>query len=229
MRRKSLKYRASRKQRLGAQTWDMPVIHGLFRQALHRAVPLVEQADSKDAERINHVSNHVEKLMTQLLNHHQHEDDSLWLRLKQRIPEHTADIRRMELHHEMIKDDITLLRSLIHAWRDHPNEKDLLVETLHEFEHHVIMHLDDEERTIQPLAERYIKPIEWEAMRKRGLREIPPGERMVWLGELLQGAPTAEAREKLIQDLPVPVRLMYRAFGKKQFEKAWHDLYGPIL
>lgn len=225
---KSLKNKVDETQRLGCITEDLYVIHGFFRNSLSRADRLVALTSPQDQERIKRIADYLEYLLDKLENHHIHEDVVLWDRLSQRAPEIKEDVERMKTHHNHVSHSIEELRSLISQWRSEPAKADQLAERLKEFYKDLDEHLSDEESSIRPVASRVIKQAEWNIMKDMGFKEIPKNRLMIELGLMLQAAPNETLRQGFWDDVPKPAQLLYKLFGKKQFEKEWNEIYGPI-
>ncbi|HPY95192.1 MAG TPA: hemerythrin domain-containing protein [Clostridia bacterium] len=210
----------------GCDTRSLLLIHGLFRQIFSRAQGLVQDAPPGDAARVKLVKDHLSELLQALHNHHVHEDILWWDRLKQRAPESTADVERMQRAHNNIAREIEALQASLKAWVERPEDKETLLGQLRHIQESLFAHLSDEEAVIMPLAGRVMTQKEWDEAHSIGRDEIPPSRALIQLGYMLHCAPTPELRQLMLDGIPGFVRLLYRLIGRKQFEREWAQLYG---
>ncbi|HSK68667.1 MAG TPA: hemerythrin domain-containing protein [Candidatus Limnocylindria bacterium] len=205
------------------------MIHALYRDAFGRAPGLVQRTDPGDAAKVNRVADHLHEILGALRSHHMHEDTLFWDKIEQREPESGEDVARMREQHRDIERRIAGLLDMAEAWRTDPRQKDALAEGLKRLEEKLLLHLDDEERTVRLAASRVLTQEEWSKAGELGRREMPKDRQLVQLGYILHCAPSEELRQGLWHKLPMPVRLAYRAMGRRAFRREWEALYGEKL
>ncbi len=210
----------------GCDTDQLLIIHAIYRNAFGRAPDLIENADASDPERVKFIADHLKEYLISLHNHHAHEDILWWETLKQRAPESTADVERMQRHHAEIAERIEQLIHLVDAWTNEPRKKPELKNALTEFKALVLAHLDDEEANIRPVAGRVMTQKEWDKASELGVADIPRERMMPQLGYMLRCAPTDELRQKFLSQIPFIARLLYNLSGKRKAEAEWRRLYG---
>ncbi len=210
----------------GCDTEDLLLIHAVFRNAFGRASGLIETADASGPARVKLIADHLKEGLKALHDHHSHEDILWWELLKQRAPESTADVERMQRHHAEIAVMIDRLNVLTDAWQRDPQKKEALQIAFNEFKTALFTHLDDEEANIKPVAGRVLTQKEWNKAREIGTDEVPRDRLLFQIGYMLRCAPTEALRQEFWHAMPVFVRLLYNLLGKRKFEAEWQELYG---
>ena len=211
----------------GCQTDDLLMIHALFRHVFEQAPGLVAGADAKNPARVQRVAAHLKEAITALEGHHHHEDHFYWHLMKERCaPEERPIIDRMEQEHQGIAQSAQRILQSLRAWEQNPMEKDTLVAQLQAFYGELKHHLADEEEHAKPIASRVLAQHEWDLAREAGLKEMPKGRLNFQMGYLLHCAPTEALRQAFWNEIPPPVRLLYKTLGKRKFEKEFEELYG---
>jgi hemerythrin-like domain-containing protein len=229
-------------------TWDMVVVHRVFRREFRMAPAQVRAVAPGDTERIGNLADHITNLTTALQHHHTGEDEMLWPLLLERASMHTELINRMEAQHARLHAPLDRIEELLPRWRagapagarDEPAEvpvpasvrdesaevlaqasvRDELADVLAQASAALDEHLADEEREVLPLVEQYVTPAEWNALRERGMAVIPKGKMaLVFLGAILEEA-TPEEKKRFLAELPAPARLLWRLAGDRVYAKA---------
>ncbi len=213
------------KENWGCHTEDLRMVHGLFRNALQHAPGMVEGTDPRDTARIALVKGHLSEMLGVLHNHHIHEDTLYWDLITQRAPQAREDVERMKQAHMDIERDVHHVADLLTAWGRTPADKQPLLEALAALRDAVIAHLDDEERSIMPVAAQVLTQAEWDQAADMGRKETPKERLLVSIGYMMRCAPTRELANEFWTKIPPPARLMYSLFGKRKFEREWKTLY----
>ncbi|MCW2632619.1 MAG: Hemerythrin cation binding domain protein [Pseudonocardia sp.] len=147
-----------------------------------------------------------------LHQHHQGEDELLWPRLRERVPERVADLDLLEEEHHKIDP-------LLQAAGDKSHSRESRAAALAELHALINQHLDDEERIALPLICEYITPQEWEDVGKQAVAKMSPKQRKIAFGHSAVLADPAELAE-LMSQLPPPVRLIlkyrYMPFNRRR-------------
>ena len=91
---------------------DMAIVHRLFRQAYDEAARLVRAGPTPSPGRVTFLADHIDLVLGGLHSHHQDEDELLYPKLIERIPEQAPMTEQVEHEHLVIKTALEL--SLIH-------------------------------------------------------------------------------------------------------------------
>ncbi len=210
----------------GCKTDDLYLIHGYLRRTLTRIPELIDAADPKDKARVELIARHIEEVAHQLIHHHLHEDAVMWERLIQRAPEATEDVLRMKEHHQHIHKKAEDVIDAVSEWKMNPSFKESLMHKVQDIREEALAHLDDEEKTIKPLAAKHLTQSEWNHMAEMAMEEEKDSPRGLFIiGYLYHCAPTEEVRQEFWKALPLPAKILYHLTTKKKFEKEWKQLY----
>lgn len=203
-------------------TWDMIVVHRVFRREFRMAPAQVRAVAPGDTTRAGNISDHLGNLAMGLHHHHTGEDELLWPLMLARASMHADLINRMEAQHERLHAPLARMEELLPRWRARAlaADRDALADVLAEVSAALDEHLADEEREILPLVEEYITPAEWQALGERGREVLPKGKMaLVFLGAILEEATPVE-KKRFLAELPAPVRLLWRLAGERVYAKA---------
>ena len=206
----------------------MVVAHTSFRRELKLAVPAVLRVRAGDRRRANEVADHVELWTDLVTHHHTIEDELLWDRLLERVPDEVAPlVHLMESQHECIHEFLVGCPDLVATWRDSASSADAA--SLSDHLTHLVTalceHLDVEETRVLPLMARHITVAEWEAFTERGMEAIPKGMLLTGFGMMLyEGDPDALAPE--MAKLPAPLRPVLPALGRWAFRRYARRVHG---
>ncbi len=206
----------------------MTVAHSNFRRELKLSVPAVLAVPSGDSRRAAEIAEHVELWLGFVHHHHTIEDELLWEKLTERVPEQLAPlIDRMESQHANVAALLDQCPPLVKAWRATASAADgtrlaahlaVLVTALCE-------HLDEEERRVLPLMAVHIRPVEWQEFTERGMASIPKKLLLTGFGMMLyEGDPEALALE--IAKLPAPLRPLLPVLARRAFRTYAKRIHG---
>lgn len=203
-------------------TWDMIVVHRVFRREFRMAPALVRAVAPGDTTRAGILAEHLGSLTLGLDHHHTVEDELLWPLMLARASMHADLINRMEAQHERLHAPLAQIVELLPRWRARAlaADRDELADVLAQASVALDEHLADEERQMLPLIEQHITPAEWRAVGERGKAVIPKGRTaLVFLGTILEEA-TPEEKKRFLAELPAPARLLWRLTGERVYRKA---------
>jgi len=204
----------------------MTVAHTSFRRELKLAVPAVRSAAGE--RRVVEVAGHVELWLELVHHHHSIEDELLWDRLVDRVPEDLEPlVGLMEEQHEVVGGLLDRSWPLVTAWRRSRSvdDRDALADHLGVLVALLCEHLDTEERHVLPLMARHITEAEWQEFTERGMESIPKGMLLTGFGMMLyEGDPAAIALE--IAKLPAPLRPVLPVLGRWAFRRYARRLHG---
>jgi len=204
------------------ETWEMVVVHRVFRREFGRMPDLIRGVLNGDRERAGVIAAWISDLTTGLHHHHSAEDDLLWPVLLQRASLESELIHRMESQHEELSALLDRAETLLPEWTVDATTAAgaALADVLEQASTVLDVHLAEEEIEILPLVSEYLTAAEWTALGKRGQEALPKNSKaFVFLGAILQDASESE-RAAFLHLLPPPIRLSWRLFGGRIYERA---------
>jgi hemerythrin-like domain-containing protein len=196
-------------------TRDMVLVHRVFRREFALLPLMVRQVSDGDTAAADRVGRHAREMLDALRHHHQHEDELLWPRLRQRTPAGTGLTERMQTQHGTISEILRRVDAALPIWQRAARTRDasVLAADITELHARLEDHLDEEEQHILPLAGQTITPAEWNELAERGFAAMPKRRGLVFLGHILESASPAE-RSRFLRRVPPPARLLYRLIGR---------------
>ncbi len=198
-------------------TWDMVVVHRVFRREFRLAPALIRAVAPGDTARAEVLAEHFVNVATGLHHHHTSEDELIWPLMLERASMHADLINRMEAQHERLHEPLARIDELLPRWRSRAlaADRDELADLFAQASVALDEHLGDEEREMLPLIEQHLTPAEWKAVGERGKAVIPKGKMaLVFLGLILEEATDAE-KKRFLAELPLPARVLWRLFGER--------------
>lgn len=210
-------------------TWEMVVVHRLFRREFGLAPGLVRRVAPGDRQRSAVVADHLASITEGLHHHHTAEDELLWPLLLGRVGEFDAElVHRMEIQHDTVATLTDRAGVLLPKWRADadPMTGEELANVFDKMSVALNEHLTEEEDEILPLCSQHLTQAEWEALGKRGQEAIPRGAKaFVSLGAILADAAPWE-RTRFLAQLPLPVRVLWRAVGEGIYRREITKIHG---
>ncbi|MFF1876957.1 hemerythrin domain-containing protein [Leifsonia sp. NPDC058230] len=203
----------------------MAEIHRMFRAGFAEAPALVAGVAEGDSAHADVVGDHLAMLSVALHAHHEGEDTHLWDALEQRAPSCAIHVERMKQHHAELLVHLTQMDAALPAWRASGREGDAanVQSALDGVNAALAIHLPDEEANIVPVMETTLTPKEIEWFAEHGRKATPKGKTWEALGAILAAQPDGGA-EWQRENLPRPVRLLWRAVGRGKYEKNRREL-----
>jgi hypothetical protein len=188
---------------------DMAIIHRTFRKAYDESARLVRAAPAPPPGRVTFLADHVDFTIAALHIHHESEDELLYPKLIERVPDQAPMTKEVEHEHELIKAALDDASAACAAWRQRPTAEtgEALAAALDQLNAVSLQHLDDEEQKIIPLAALTLTQQEWDAMAEHGVSQIPRNKRGIAFGMILDPLDDAD-RAYMMRSLPVPVRML---------------------
>lgn len=210
-------------------TWEMVVVHKMFRREFRAMPGLLRSVRVGDTARSELVGDHIAMLTEALHHHHSGEDELLWPKLLDRVGSlNTELVQRMEAQHEAVATGLSTVDKLLPRWRvtADVSTRDELADVLSSVSGALDEHLGEEEQEILPLVSIYVTQAEWHALGERGKSSLPKGAKgFVALGMILEDATRSE-RVRFLAMLPAPVRFIYKLVGAGIYRRAHARLYG---
>jgi iron-sulfur cluster repair protein YtfE (RIC family) len=203
-------------------TWDMIMVHRVFRREFRMLPGLVRAVRPGDAARAEILGAHLGNVAGGLHHHHTAEDEMVWPLMLERASLHADLINRMEAQHERLHEPLARIDELLPRWRATASlaDRDELADMIAQASVALDEHLADEEREVCPLIEQHLTPAEWAAVGERGREVIPKGKMaLVFLGAILEEATPSEKR-RFLAELPAPARLLWRLAGERVYAKS---------
>jgi hemerythrin-like domain-containing protein len=209
-------------------TREMLVVHSLFRRELRLASGLVRGVAAGDRQRADVVSAHLQLVEDVLHHHHTSEDDLLWPKLLDRVPDEIAPVvRLMEAQHEQVDALLARIGTLRPQWAQDPatGRGAELAGLYDELYAGLAEHLDAEETRVLPLVARCITAAEWNELGEAGRAGIPRKHMALVFGMLMyEGDP--EVVKIMLAPAPLPVRVLVPRLGRRAFRKHAVAMHG---
>src|SRR5262245_44524754 len=100
---------------------DMAIVHRTFRNAYQEGARLVRAAPTPSPERVTFLADHIDFGIAALHHHHEGEDELLYPRLIERVPEQAPMTEQVEHEHLLIKTALEEASADCAAWRERPS------------------------------------------------------------------------------------------------------------
>jgi hemerythrin-like domain-containing protein len=196
-------------------TWEMVLVHRVFRREFRMLPALIRAAAPGDVARAEVLGAHLQNVTDALHHHHTAEDDLLWPIMLGQVGLRRDLVHRMEAQHERLDAQLARISELNPRWRATAAvaERDELATVVARASTGLDEHLTDEENELLPLVSEHVTRAEWEALNAKGREAIPKNKlAFVFVGAILEEASPEETRMFLAQ-LPAPARALWRLFG----------------
>src|SRR4051794_54978 len=133
---------------------DMRIVHVTFHDAYDEAARLVRAAPTPSPERVTFLADHIDFGLAMLRGHHQSEDEYLYPKLIERVPDQAGATEQVEHEHVAVGDALDQALEACARWRGSPTVAtgEALAGSLDDLNGILQPHLDDEEKTVVPLA-----------------------------------------------------------------------------
>ena len=212
-------------------TREMVMIHTFVRREFRLAAGVVRRVTAGDTARAHVVADHLEFIGRFLHHHHTLEDELLWPKLLERVPEELAPIvHLMESQHEGVDGLLGRINGILPQWRESasPELRDELSDCYDELYVGLVEHLDAEEQRLLPLAERCITVEEWRELGDEGRRRGRRTEMALVLGMFAyEGDP--EVVDGMLAKAPLPVRVIVPRLARRAFRRHAVAVYGTVM
>lgn len=199
---------------------DMAIIHRTFRRAYDESARLVRAAPAPSPGRVTFLADHIDFAIKMLHLHHEGEDELLYPKLIERVPDQAPMTEEVEHEHQLVSTALDAASAACTAWRQRPSAAtgEALAASLDQLNAIAERHLDDEEQKIVPLAAVTLTQQEWDAVGQHGVAQIPRNKRGIAFGMILD--PLGEAdRAYMMGFLPAPVRVLYPLLIERPWKK----------
>ena len=206
----------------------MVVAHTSFRRELKLSAPAVRAVAPGDIRRAAEIADHVDLWLGLLHHHHSIEDELLWDRLTERVPEQLAPlVRLMEDQHTVVARLLGESPGLVASWRTGASVADRarLADHLARLSEALCEHLEAEETRVLPLMAQHITQQEWDEFTARGMEGIPRGMVLTGFGMMLYEG-DAEVIALEVAKLPAPLRPVLPFLGRRAFRRYACRIHG---
>ena len=199
---------------------DMAIIHRTFRGAYEESARLVRAAPTPSPGRVTFLADHIDFGIAALHHHHEGEDEMLYPKLIERVPDQAPMTEQVEHEHLAIKTALEEASAACAAWRQRPSAEtgEALAASLDHLNQVVQPHLDDEEQKVVPLAAVTLTQQEWDAMGKRGMNSVPRNKRGLAAGMMLEPLDAAD-RAYMMKHVPALVRMLFPFMVERPWRK----------
>ena len=199
---------------------EMAIVHRMFRNGYEESARLVRAAPAPSPGRVTFLADHIDFGIAMLHVHHEGEDELLYPKLIERVPEQAPMTEQVEHEHLLIKTALDEASAACAAWRQRPSAEtgEALAASLDHLNEVVQPHLDDEEQKVVPLAAVTLTQQEWDAMGKRGMNSVPRNKRGIAAGMMLEPL-DANDRAYMMKHVPAPVRLLFPLMVERPWKK----------
>jgi hemerythrin-like domain-containing protein len=199
---------------------EMVIVHRVFRRELTILPRLVRQAGDGDTDRAATLAGALRLVLGGLHHHHTGEDVVLWPALLERAAPSTGLVETMQAQHEAVEGHMEHVEPLLQAWEASPTTARgaELADLLDRLAAGLVEHLDLEEREILPLAERHVTVAEWNSLGEQGVDEMDQKQLPIIFGAILEEC-TPDERRAMLAKVPLPVRLVLRTVGARQYRR----------
>jgi hemerythrin-like domain-containing protein len=199
---------------------DMVVVHRAFRRELALVPAVVRDVPAGDTSRAELVGAHVRLCLDGLHLHHTSEDDLLWPLLLDRAGRANDVVDRMQGQHLAVDELLEQIEPVLARWEAEarPAVGVELAAILDGLRATVLIHLDEEERSILPLAARWLSQDEWNAIGQAGVAKMSRRQLPLMFGMVMEDA-TPYERRKMLGVVPMAVRLVLRTWGAHHYAR----------
>src|SRR3954464_9359685 len=206
-------------------TRDMLAIHQIFRDAFGCSPQLVGSVCNDHTDRVETVAAYYANVLALLRAHHAGEDELIWPKLIERVPDQRDLVARREAAHDDLAEARAEAESRLGAWIASPDidRGASLAASLAMLGVHCAAHFDEEERRILPLAEQYCTAEEWAELPGHAMRTFAGDRLWLVIGLVREQLPPTTRADQL-EKMPPPVREMWRNGGSDSFERFVADL-----
>src|SRR3954447_13765979 len=151
---------------------EMVRVHRVFREAFALAPQLIGAVRADDVDQVSRIATYYEGVLLFLHVHHEGEDELLWPRLLERCQGKSAVINLASDQHQGVLTNLSSAEALLAVWREQPDTARgaELAAALATLGANLVVHLDNEEKTILPLVEEYLTVDEWHELPAHGMQ-----------------------------------------------------------
>lgn len=207
---------------------DMIVVHTALLREFRLAPEAVSRVPIGVGARAAVVDRHLGFICDMLHHHHAGEDELLWPPLRERLPERAlVHLDEAEAQHAGLDKALHRVTVTRRDWvqRVDAESRDALVEAMRTLHQLLAAHLDDEERTLLPLAATHLTAGEWQAVGAAGAAAIPKTMMPLVFGMFAyEGNP--EVLASMLQHAPTLPRLLIPILAPRVYAHRAAQVHG---
>jgi hypothetical protein len=197
-------------------TSDMVAVHQVFRSSLSAAPAFVASTRADDARRAL-IADYYANLLAFLEVHHEGEEQLVFSYLNERAPDSREVVERMVAQHAdvvRLLDEAKVARA---EWvRQGDDAAVRAADALVALGDALLVHLDEEEAQILPLAAEHLSMEEWGALPGHGMANFSGDKVWLILGLIRENFSPAQ-RDAMLEHMPPPARAMWETMGESSF------------
>ena len=191
------------------QTGDMIAVHQALLGSLDAAPDLVGKA-GEDPDRVEVIASFYDNVLEFLHVHHAGEDELIYPVLEERCAHEKALLERIDDQHRLLDEPMAEASALIASWRAAPSSdgSQAVVEAISTIDTTLRPHLQEEEKTVLPIASAWISPEEWAQLPGHALQSFRGDKPWLALGLIREGM-TSEHRQAMLAGMPPPLQSLW--------------------
>jgi hypothetical protein len=196
-------------------TTDMLAVHHVFRDSLAEAPELVGAVAGGDTGRAAVVGTYYDNVLKFLHVHHEGEDDLVWPPLLERAVERAELVQRIAAQHGDVVDLVARAEAALTGWTAAPDAASgaALVTALGDLRTELVLHLDEEEQHVLPLAAEHLSVEEWGGLPAHGMSHFAGDKLWLILG-LLRAHMSQQQRDEMLAHMPPPAAQFWTNVGE---------------
>lgn len=200
-----------------ADTSDMPLVHEAFRRGLGEAREQLSFIDDGDRERAAHFANYMRDLLWLLHAHHEGEDELLYPKLVERVPESSDLFTRMDEQHTAVSSSLAAAAAAAATYGDSGSAADAtaLADACEALLTLLETHLTEEEVEVLPIAAGCVTQEEWGELPGHAMMSYS-GDR-IWLPFGLATEAFPPELMEVVLSAPTPIGAMWNGGGSAAF------------
>jgi len=202
-------------------------VHRFLLWAYAEAPGLVRSVRAGDTERAAYVGEVLGNFDNVLLIHQEGQDLHLYPQLAERAPASASHVELMLDQHRHIRERVHGLEPVRKRWMQTADagSGDELARVYEDVEALLKEHLRREVTEVMPVADRVVTEQELKAMVQHGVRQHNKKFLVTYLGMILATNPPADRRAIFFDEIAAPVRLAYRAIGRRMYRRQYAKLF----
>jgi hypothetical protein len=201
-------------------------IHRVFLWAYDEAPGLVHSAAAGDTARAAYVGEVLGNFDKLLHLHHESEDELMYPQLAERAPACALHIGQMLEQHRQVTERLDGIEPIRLRWMEtaDPEAGEQLAGLYEDLSAVLSVHLRREVTEVMPAVDRVMTQQEMKEAAQHGSNQVSKKFLVGYLGMVLATNPPAD-RLEMFKEIPAPVRLAYRLFGRRMYRKQYSTLF----
>jgi hemerythrin-like domain-containing protein len=202
---------------------DMYAVHNALTGALDQADELVASATTP--ERVELIATFYDNVLEFLHCHHAGEDEIVYPLLEQRCGHERATLERIDDQHKLLFKPMDEAWAAIAAWRTAPSPESAkaVMDGIDGVDATLTPHLREEERTVLPLATKWLSAEEWGQLPGHAMAMFSKDKPWLPLGLVREQLPE-EVRVAMLEAMPPEMQQMWT----EQFEPAYNAFMAEV-